>query len=248
MRILTTFVSVALLAILTSAQQIETTVDVLQEIYHRCVDSESMLSCVKPKVLAYITDAVKQDRLAITEDLAVVKSRDAPEHKVEDYLPSQFDAADPSKRKLLRTLMLEKLDAYLASHQLEAKLPAVIVGSNIVPRSLVDNMPKSLTISLSDSSNEQGRGFVKKVMIPFLLGLKFKATALVPLALGLIALKTWKALTLGLLSLVLSGAMVIFKLTKPKVAYEVVHYGHPPIEHPPHWDTAPHGPYKAYRK
>ncbi|XP_011880688.1 PREDICTED: uncharacterized protein LOC105569108 [Vollenhovia emeryi] len=248
MRILTTFALVALLAILTSAQQIETTVDVLQEIYHRCADSESMLSCVKPKVLAYITDAMKQDRLAITEDLAVVKSRDEPEHKMEDYSTSQFDAADPAKRKFLRTLLLEKLDAYLSSHQLEAKLPAAIEGSNIVPRSLVDSMPKSLTIPLSDSSNEQGRGFVKKVMIPFLLGLKFKATALVPLALALIALKTWKALTLGLLSLVLSGAMVLFKLTKPKVAYEVVHYGHPPIEHPPHWDTAPHGPYRAYRK
>lgn len=85
-------------------------------------------------------------------------------------------------------------------------------------------------------------------MIPFLLGLKFKATALVPLALALIALKTWKALTLGLLSLVLSGAMMIFKLTKPKVAYEVVHLGHPPVEHPPHWEAPPHGPYRAYRK
>lgn len=115
-----------------------------------------MLSCVKPKVLAYITDAVKQDRLAITEDLAVVKSRDMSEHKAEDYYPSQYDTADPSKRKLLRTLMLEKLDAYLSSHELEAKLPAVIVGSNIVPRSLVDNMPKSLTVPLSDPSNGQG--------------------------------------------------------------------------------------------
>ncbi|XP_011703632.1 PREDICTED: uncharacterized protein LOC105459375 [Wasmannia auropunctata] len=249
MKILTTFTSVALLAILAGGQQTETTINILQEIYQRCADSESMLSCVKPKVLAYITDAVKQNRLAITEDLAIVKSRDAPEHETEDYSPSQYDDADPSKRKLLRTLMLEKLDAYLSSHQLEAKLPAAIVGSNIVPRSLVDSMPKSLTIPLNDSSNGQGRGFVKKVMIPFLLGLKFKATALVPLALALIAMKTWKALTLGLLSLVLSGAMMIFKLTKPKIAYEVVHYGHSaPIEHPPHWDNAPHGPYRAYRK
>ncbi|XP_012228123.1 uncharacterized protein Osi18 [Linepithema humile] len=247
MKILTTFVSVALLATLTGAQQTETTVGVLQEIYHRCVDSESMLSCVKPKVLTYITDAVKQDRLAITEDLAVIKSRDVSQDNAEDY-SSQYDAASSSKRKLLRTLMLEKLDAYLSSHQLEAKLPETIVGSNIVPRSLIDGMPKSLTIPLTDSSNNQGRGFVRKVIIPFLLGLKFKATAVVPIALALIALKTWKALTLGLLSLVLSGAMVIFKLTKPKVAYEVVHYGHPPVEHPPHWDTAPHGPYRAYRK
>ncbi|CAL1685966.1 unnamed protein product [Lasius platythorax] len=248
MRLSITFVSVALLATLTGAQQTETTVDVLQKIYHRCADSESMLSCVKPKVLAYLIDAVKQDRLAITEDLALVKSRGAVVDSAEDYYPSQYDTVDPSK-KLLRTLMLEQLDAYLSSHQLEAKLPEAIAESNIVPRSLADSMPKSLTIPLCDSSNrQQGRGFVKKVMIPFLLGLKFKATALVPLALALIALKTWKALTLGLLSLVLSGAMLIFKLTKPKVAYELVHYGHPPVEHPPHWDTAPHGPYRAYRK
>lgn len=58
---------------------------------------------------------------------------------------------------------------------------------------------------------------VKKVIVPFLLGLKFKTAVLVPIALALIALKTWKALTLGLLSLVLTGALVIFKLSKPKV-------------------------------
>lgn len=131
--------------------------------YFRCADSESMLSCVKPKVLAYITDAVKQDRLAITENLSLVKSRDAPEHKMEDYSPSQFDTADPSKRKLVRTLMLEKLDSYLSSHQLEAKLPAAIVGSDIVPRSLVDSLPKSLTIPLSDSSNEQGNLIIDNI-------------------------------------------------------------------------------------
>ena len=76
-----------------------------------------------------------------------------------------------------------------------------------------------------------GRSFVKRVMIPFILGLKFKTTVLVPLALALIALKTWKAMTLGLLSLVMTAAMVIFKFAKPKIVnYEVVHYPHP-IEH-----------------
>lgn len=76
-------------------------------------------------------------------------------------------------------------------------------------------------------------------MIPFLLGLKFKTTVLLPLAFALIALKTWKATTLGLLSMVLSAAMVIFKFAKPKVVnYEVVHYPHAHhvehhIDHPP---------------
>lgn len=81
---------------------------------------------------------------------------------------------------------------------------------------------------------------MKKVMIPFLLGLKFKTTVLVPLTLALIALKTWKAMTLGLLSLVMTSAMVIFKFAKPKIVnYEVVHYPHP-IEHHVHGPPPPH--------
>lgn len=65
-----------------------------------------------------------------------------------------------------------------------------------------------------------GRGLVKKVLVPFLLGLKFKTTVLLPLAFALIALKAWKALTLGLISLVVSTAVVVFKLAKPKVRVE----------------------------
>lgn len=60
---------------------------------------------------------------------------------------------------------------------------------------------------------------MKKVLVPFLLGLKFKTTVLLPLAFALIALKAWKALTLGLVSLVVSTAVVVFKLTKPKVTH-----------------------------
>lgn len=88
-----------------------------------------MLSCVKPKVLAYLSNAVKEDRLAITDDLAVVKSRDMPEESSDEYYPPQYNAVDPARKELLRSLMLEKLDAYLSSHQLEAKLPEAIAGS-----------------------------------------------------------------------------------------------------------------------
>lgn len=69
-----------------------------------------------------------------------------------------------------------------------------------------------------------GRGLVKKVLVPFLLGLKFKTTVLLPLAFALIALKAWKALTLGLLSLVVSAAVVVFKLSKPKVSIQQTIY------------------------
>lgn len=76
--------------------------------------------------------------------------------------------------------------------------------------------------------------------MPFLIGLKFKATTLIPLAFALIALKTWKALTLALLSIVLSGAMVIFKFSKPKVNYEVIHYPQAVPVYDPHTHAHAH--------
>ena len=115
-----------------------------------------MLSCVQPKVLAYLSEVMKQERVPITQDLTVVRSREM----LEDFVPeddfSQYNGVDPARKELLRSLMLEKLDTYLSSHRLEAKLPEAIVGSNIVPRSLIDSVPRSLSIPLSDTSNGQG--------------------------------------------------------------------------------------------
>lgn len=85
---------------------------------------------------------------------------------------------------------------------------------SLLPRSF---QPEDVSVPLAATGRSK---IVKKVIVPFLLGLKFKTAVLVPLALALIALKTWKALTLGLLSLVLTGALLIFKLSKPKVKEE----------------------------
>lgn len=112
-----------------------------------------MLSCVKPKVLSYLADVVKQERVPITDDLAVIRSREMPA-EIEDY--TQFDGVDSERRDLLRALMLEKLDSYISSHHLEAKLPEAIAGSNIVPRSFIDSVPSKLSIPLSDVANGQG--------------------------------------------------------------------------------------------
>lgn len=112
-----------------------------------------MISCVKPKVLAYLSDVVNQERVPITQDLTVIRSREMPE-TIEDY--KQYDSSDPDKKQLLRSLMLEKLDSYLATHRLEAKLPEAIADSNIVPRSFIENVPNTVSIPLSDSTSEQG--------------------------------------------------------------------------------------------
>ncbi|BES96448.1 osiris 18 [Nesidiocoris tenuis] len=145
---------------------------------------------------------------------------------------------------------LEKLERYLYGHSLSLKLPEELISGarGLVSDEMLDNVPKTLVLPLAQSDQNQGRGFIKKVVMPFILGLKFKATAVIPIAIALIALKTWKALTLGLLSLVLTAAMVIFRLTKPKILNYEVYY---PSHH--HHDEHYHGrglndlPYRGHQ-
>ncbi|XP_073969198.1 DUF1676 domain-containing protein Osi18 [Rhodnius prolixus] len=136
---------------------------------------------------------------------------------------------------------LERLEKYLYGHSLKLELPEELLegAKGLISDELLAHLPHSVVLPLAEQDANQGRGFIKKVVLPFLLGLKFKATAVIPIAMALIALKTWKALTLGLLSLVLTASMVIFRLTKPKVLnYEV--YYQPPAPHHHHVDEHYH--------
>ena len=114
-----------------------------------------MLSCAKPKILAYISEAVKLEKLPISDDLTIIRSQNIPENSFEEVYISQA-AVDPDRKEALRSLMLEKLDAYLSSHYLEAKLPKAIESSNIVPRSFIESVPKSINVPLTDESNGNG--------------------------------------------------------------------------------------------
>jgi hypothetical protein len=73
-----------------------------------------------------------------------------------------------------------------------------------------------------------------KMLLPFLLMLKLKAAALIPLALGALALLALKALIVGKLALVLSGLIGLQKLLSSKhstQSYEVVAHPHYSEEH-----------------
>ncbi|XP_066901518.1 uncharacterized protein [Halyomorpha halys] len=132
---------------------------------------------------------------------------------------------DPEPKPEGEETTLERLERYLYGHSLRLELPEELVegARGLIPSSFLSQLPTSLTVPLAQEESPEGRGMIKKLVMPFLLGLKFKATAVMPIAIALIALKTWKAFTLGLLSIVLSAALVIFRLTRPKVLnYEVV--------------------------
>ncbi|KAF2886387.1 hypothetical protein ILUMI_19786, partial [Ignelater luminosus] len=178
------------------AQQQPSAVEVLQDMYHTCL-KEFSLGCIKPKALSWISNVVDQPVIRITDDLEVVKTED-PEYVEERTVKDVLDV----------------FEDFIQSHKIVAKVPAVLKLDgplkDFLPRSF---RPEVLSVPLAATGRSKT---VKRVIVPFLLGLKFKTAVLVPLALALIALKTWKALTLGLLSLVLTGALVIFKLSKPK--------------------------------
>ncbi|KAL0811322.1 hypothetical protein ABMA28_009736 [Loxostege sticticalis] len=233
--------------------------NLVRNIYNECL-SQYSVECVKPRALQWMSAVANDDEIKITDNLSIVKT-------------ASFEDADVDPRMASEPALeiVDKVDRFLQTHSVKVKVPEEVTNSaasEYVPRSLLVDLPSELNMPL-DGEEEieefEGRkkkiklpkplrikskhGFIKKVLLPFLLGLKFKASVLVPLALALIALKTWKALTLGLISLVLSGAMVIFKFTKPKVVnYEVIHYPQHHVEHhvdhhAAAWDA--HGPYQA---
>ncbi|XP_071445153.1 uncharacterized protein Osi18 [Hetaerina americana] len=225
----------------------QTAAGVLKKIYAECV-SKGSFACAKPKVLAFLSSAAKRDSIPLTEDMAIVRKEGAVITDEELVSHRGYDTEE-QREEALRMLMLDRADSFLDTHTLRIRVPKEIMSGELVPlvpKFLLQSIPTEVNIPLTEG---RARGFVKKVIIPFLLGLKFKATALIPLALALIAMKTWKALTLGLLSLVLSGAMVIFRLSKPPkvVSYEVYHY---PQATPAFEVPASHGwdPHHSYAK
>ncbi|KAL1137652.1 hypothetical protein AAG570_009348 [Ranatra chinensis] len=108
-------------------------------------------------------------------------------------------------------------------------MPRELQEQDVLPRNILEVLPRTVTVPLAQGGRSvEGRGFLRKIVLPFLLGLKFKAVVVIPLALAFIALKTWKALTLGLLSVVLSASMILFKLSRPKVVNYELYYPPPP--------------------
>lgn len=227
--------------------------DVLIDIYHSCV-SQFSFTCVRPKAIQWISNCADKDKIKLTDELSIIRTSN---EEIEEKRN-----ADNGVQNLF-----EKVDNFLAKHALKIEPKQILQDETLrsfIPKSYTKGgLVDGIVVPLSEGKSIEGtiiylkgfiktikfylfiaRGFVKKVMIPFLLGLKFKSTVLVPLSLALIALKSWKAMTLGLLSLVLAGAMVIFKFAKPKIVnYEIVHFPHHPhhhVDHHPIIHDAPH--------
>ncbi|KAL1498051.1 hypothetical protein ABEB36_008911 [Hypothenemus hampei] len=119
----------------------------------------------------------------------------------------------------------------------------------------------NLKLHLSDFNEVQARkkSRIKKVLAPIVIVLFLKAITLIPLALGVLGIKTWNALQLSFVSFVTSIALAVWKLcTKfshhhqvPHIIHEAVHDVHVPhvghdhhvVHHDHHLDEHHHDPW-----
>nr|XP_026492430.1 uncharacterized protein LOC113398069 [Vanessa tameamea] len=183
-----------------------------------CLKKDST-ACLKYKFFSYVDKMIGQkETFSLTDGVTVVRATDVPP---ETGAPRSLDP-------------VTKMKNYFETHSLrvEVKGSDVIDTVSSVGRALEDTVT-SLT---EDDLSEEGRGKKKKaqkILGPLLAAVMLKMMALLPLAIGAIALIAGKALLIGKLALVLSAIIGLKKLLSQQkhVTYEVVAHPHHTSSH-----------------
>ncbi|CAH2059520.1 unnamed protein product, partial [Iphiclides podalirius] len=177
-------------------------------------------SCLKYKFFTYLEKVIGQkESFSLSDGVTVVRANDAP---AEIGAPR---ALDPVSR----------LKNYFETHAIRVE----VKGSDVVD--VVTSAGRAFedtVTSLTEESDgtEEGRGKKKKaakIFGPLLAAVMLKMMALMPLAIGAIALIAGKALLIGKLALVLSAVIGLKKLLSQQkhVTYEVIAHPHHSSSH-----------------
>ncbi|XP_012255473.2 uncharacterized protein LOC105685697 [Athalia rosae] len=192
--------------------------DLMATIYADCLKKESV-SCIKYKVFSFVDKMLTdKDDITLSEGITVVKTSNA-----EEGAPRSIEGTD------IDSLLFDRLGRFLRTHTVKVDLK----GSDIL--GAVESAGRSLE-DISDSVGES-RGKKKKaakIIGPLLIAVALKAAALIPLALGAIALIAGKALLIGKIALLISGIIGLKKLLgsqQKTVTYEVVSHPHHSSSH-----------------
>ncbi|XP_029160684.1 uncharacterized protein LOC114932576 [Nylanderia fulva] len=218
----------ATLALPTSDKVSGSENDLMSAIYADCLKKES-ISCIKYKVFTFVDKmlADKED-ITLSEGITVVKTSSTEG----EGAPRSIESSD------FDTLLFDRLGRFLRTHSVKVDLK----GSDIL--GAIESAGRSFE-DLSDNAVES-RGKKKKaqkILGPLLMAIALKAAALLPLALGAIALIAGKALLIGKIALVISAIIGLKKLLSGQkhVTYEVVSHPHHSSSHVVSHDDGGHG-------
>ncbi|XP_052843827.1 uncharacterized protein LOC128257061 [Drosophila gunungcola] len=170
----------------------------------------SMVLCMKERALHYF-DTENGD-VRLTEGIALVKTDEIPVGRSlnDMQLPEEVEAREAE----VDSLLVERVARFFGTHTLQFK----------VPKDSIQDMQRALEESRGKKKEK------KKYLMPLLMLFKLKMAALLPLAIGFLALISFKALVIGKIALLLSGIIGLKKLLESKKEnYEVV--AHPHYEH-----------------
>lgn len=201
--------------------------ELMDSIYSDCLRKDSV-SCVKYKLFSFVDKMLGQkDTFALTEGVTVVKTPGAEN----DGAPRAL-SGDES----IESLILSRVQNFLQSRTIKVDLKgADIVNAVSSTGRALEDVSESI-FGDDSSATAEGRGKKKKaakILGPLLLAVALKAAALLPLALGAIALIAGKALLVGKIALVLSAVIGLKKLLSQEkhVTYEVVAHPHHSSSH-----------------
>ncbi|CAO1426554.1 unnamed protein product [Diamesa hyperborea] len=169
---------------------------------------KSMVLCFKERALQFVDKA--EGDYELSEALKLVQTEQPAQGRSMNEINL---SAEPEIREAeVDSLLMDRVARFLGSHTLQFK----------VPKDSIQDMQRSLEEARGKSKKS------KKFLLPLLLLLKLKAAALLPLAIGFLALISFKALIIGKLALILSGIIALKKLLEGKhsQSYEVVAHPH----------------------
>ncbi|XP_014241375.1 uncharacterized protein LOC106662081 [Cimex lectularius] len=237
------FLALGLANALPSMQQensrnaIQTSDDLVDNIYSDCLNKGSV-SCVKYKLFTFVDKVLgSKDSFTLTEGVTLVKNPGAVSG---DGAPRSLSADDIQKEDV-ETLLASRVERFLSTHTLKFDLKGseVIDAVSSAGRALGD-VADTFGLTEEDGNEESGRKKGKKagkILLPLLLMMKLKAAAMIPVALGAIALIAGKALLIGKIALLLSAIIGLKKLLSHQhksVTYEIVSHPHHSSSHEHH--------------
>ncbi|XP_015585294.1 uncharacterized protein LOC107263024 [Cephus cinctus] len=166
-----------------------------------CLEHEkNLLSCIAVKAVGVLKRAARSSDIRLLDGISFV--RDGPmERTAKAHSPIKSEAElmnelprDATDRTIkLASMLYESAVSFLKSHTLRISMPEG--GQDSIARSFVE-----------------GRGKIKKMILPLVAAAGVKIFALVPILLGGLALLALKALFVGKIALLLAGILAFQKL------------------------------------
>lgn len=121
--------------------------ELITDIYKSCL-SQYSTNCIKPKALAWISHAVNQDKIKITEEMSIIRTGE-----------DEFESQQRSGNAVVN--FFDRLDSFLSSHSLRIEVPTILKqeeARSMVPSSLLKGgLAEGLEVPLVEGNAVEGK-------------------------------------------------------------------------------------------